>query len=269
MHLIHAALAAGSLLVPALPAAAQQTANSTAAEAASPFGLSLSTGLDYSTGDYGQAEKTEILVVPFTMRATTGNLALTGSIPYLRIDGPGGVVVGPGGQPLPGVPTTSGKRSGVGDLSLGATYTLPPETLGGLEVGLGARVKLPTAARSRQLSTGKTDYTLSADISYAIGNVSPFVNLGYRILGDPDGVDLRNGPTASIGATALVGKATLIGSYDYARAITPLVDDSHELFGGLSAPLGSRVTLTGYGVAGMSKGSPDFGAGLLLTVKAF
>jgi hypothetical protein len=28
-----------------------------------------------------------------------------------------------------------------------------------------------------------------------------------------------------------------------------------------------RFTLTGYGVGGLSKGSPDFGVGLLLTAK--
>lgn len=191
------------------------------------------------------------------------------SVPYISIDGSGGVVVGPGGEPLPGVPTTSGKRSGIGDLSLGASYTVPSETLGGLELALGGRVKLPTSSKEEQLSTGETDLTLSADASYAFGNVVPFVNVGYRWLGDPEGFNLRNGPTASIGSSFILGRSVLITSYDYARASSALTDDSHELFAGLSAPLSSSLTLTGYGIAGLSEGSPDVGAGLLITAKLF
>jgi hypothetical protein len=253
----------------AAPAAAQQGQSPAVAERVNPFGLSFSTGVDYSSGDYGLDEKTKILVVPFSLRATTGNAAFTASLPYIRLDGPGGVVIGPGGEPLPGVPSAGGVRNGLGDLSLGATYTIPAEALGGLELGLGGRVKLATASKQRQLSTGKTDVTFSADISYPIGTVVPFVNLGYRVLGDPEGFDLRNGPTASVGSSFQLGSAVLIASYDYARASSALSDDSHEIFAGLSAPVTSGLTLTGYTVAGLSDGSPDFGVGLLLTAKVF
>lgn len=261
-----AALAAG-LLGSASAALAQ---DEPAAQADTGPGFSISTGIDYSSGDYGQAEDTDILVVPMTARATVGQLSFSATVPYLRIDGPGGVVVGPGGNPLPGVPTTAGGvREGLGDLSLGATYTIPGAALGGLEVALGGRVKLPTSSESRQLSTGETDYSVSADISYAAGSVVPFVNVGWRFLGDPAGTDLRDGPTASVGSSFQLGRSVLIASYDYARAVRPGVDDSHELFGGLSAPLSSRLNVTGYGVAGLSDGSPDYGVGLLLTARIF
>lgn len=268
MRIISAALVAG-LATMAAPAAAQQVNIPAVEKRTNPFGLSFSTGVDYSTGDYGLDEKTKILVVPFSLRATAGDVAFTASLPYLRIDGPGGVVVGPGGEPLPGVPSEGGVREGIGDLSLGATYTVPAEHLGGLELGLGARVKLPTASKERQLSTGETDFTVSADVSYPIGTVVPFVNLGYRFLGDPDGFDLRDGPTASVGSSFQLGTAVLIASYDYARAISPLSEDSHEIFAGLSGPLTSGLTLTGYGIAGLSNGSPDFGVGLLVTANIF
>lgn len=236
---------------------------------ASKFSLSASTGVDYSTGDYGAAEETEILVIPFTLRATTGQLAFTASVPYLRIDGPGNVVIGPGGKPLPGLPTEGGEREGIGDLTLGATYTFPADRLGGLEFGLGGRVKLPTSDESDQLTTGETDFTATGEISYPMGNVIPFASVGYRFLGDPEGFDLENGFTTSVGTSVVVGRSVLIASYDYAEAISPLAEDSHELFGGLSAPLGSRLTLTGYGIAGLSEGSPDFGVGLLVTARVF
>ncbi|MDP8914112.1 MAG: hypothetical protein M3N39_11120, partial [Pseudomonadota bacterium] len=150
MRCIFAVILAASAMI-AAPAAAQQAQSPAVSERVNPFGLSFSTGVDYSSGDYGLDEKTKILVVPFSLRATTGNVAFTASLPYIRLDGPGGVVVGPGGEPLPGVPSGGGVRKGLGDLSLGATYTIPAEALGGLELGLGGRVKLPTASKQRQL----------------------------------------------------------------------------------------------------------------------
>lgn len=251
-------------------AAQAQTQAALQGEASTPrgAGLSFSTGIDYSTGDYGTTGDTEILVVPLSARLETGRLALTASLPYIRIEG-SGVLVGPGGEPLPGVPTTAGTREGLGDLNLGATYTIPAEAMNGFEFALGGRVKLPTASRSDQITTGETDLAVSGELSYAAGAVTPFVNVGYRVLGDPDGFDLRNGFTASAGASVQAGRAVLIGSYDFAEASSALAEDSHEVFAGLSLPVSSRFTLTGYGVAGLSEGSPDVGMGLLLTTKLF
>jgi hypothetical protein len=259
-------LAAAVLLLSAPAAFAQQAQE--LAQKTSPFAASVSTGVDYSSGDYGAAQNTNILVVPLSFRATTGDWAFTATLPYLNIDGPGGVVVGPDGQPVPGVPSIPGSRDGVGDISLGAAYTIRP-AISGLEVALGGRVKLPTSADSKHLGTGKTDVKISADISYAVGDIVPFANLGYRFLGDPPAIDLHDGPTMSLGFSAPVGKAVLIASYDYARATTSFTDDSHELFGGLSYPLTDRFTVTGYGTAGLSRGAPDVGLGLLLTAKVF
>jgi hypothetical protein len=252
------------------PAAAQQGDAPQREKRINPFSVSASTGVDFSSGDYGLPDDTDILVVPLSVRAKAGKLSFSATLPWIRVEGPAGIVIGPDGQPLPGVPIVSGVREGLGDLSVGATYTVPARLLDGLELGLGGRVKLPTSPKSRGLTTGKADFTVSADLSYAAGPVVPFVNLGYRFLGDPTGFDLRNGPTASVGATArLGGSAVLIGSYDYARASSALTEDSHELFGGISARLSKGFNLTGYGVAGLSRGSPDFGVGLLLTVGIF
>src|SRR3712207_3965262 len=97
----------------------------TPAVAADGPSLRLTTGVDYSRGDYGLDEDTKITVVPVTARLSTGPFAFTAALPYIRLDTPGGVVLGPDGNPLPGVPTTGGKTNGLGDLSLGAKYTLP------------------------------------------------------------------------------------------------------------------------------------------------
>lgn len=257
-------IAAGCLAGAAAPALAQSTE---AIDRANDLGVSFSTGADYSTGDFGAASKTKILVVPFSLRATYGQSRFTATLPYLRIDSPGGVIIGPDGNPLPGVPTASGVRKGLGDLSLGYSYSVPPEALGGFELDVGGRVKLPTSAESKQLGTGKTDFTVSADVSYPVGLMSPFVTVGYRFLGDPAGVDLQNGFNGSVGTTVQFGPAVAILSYDYTEASSPLAEDSQELFAAISGPVAKRLTLTGYGIAGLSEGSPDVGVGALLTYK--
>jgi hypothetical protein len=231
------------------------------------YKLSMSAGADFSSGSYGATSDTRIVIAPIAVAVKTDAFRFGASVPYIRIDGPGGVVVGPDGQPLPGVPTIPGSRSGVGDLSLSATYSLPKDSLGNFEVDLTGRVKLPTSKSSEHLGTGKTDYTVSADVTYPVGAWGPFVTVGYRVPGKPAGVDLNSSLTASVGTSLAVGRTVYIASYDYTQAISPLAKDGQEIFTAVSVPAGRRLSITGYGIAGLSKGSPSYEAGLLFTAK--
>ena len=116
-------------------AAAMSLATATAAFAAQPapddsdtVGVTLSSGIDYSSGAYGDGKDTDILVGLTNVGVAWRDLSFSASVPYLTITGPSFVVVGPGGVPVlvtpqPGSTTTG--RSGWGDLNLGATYSLP------------------------------------------------------------------------------------------------------------------------------------------------
>ena len=261
-----AAAAAASLL--ASPAAAQQQG---ALRRDKSLGLSLTTGADFSSGRFGAAADTEILVVPLSLRARKGPIRFSATLPYLRLDGPANIVGGGEGGPIvidPNAPTPRRVREGLGDLSLGLDFAIPPDDLAGFQVDLGVRLKLPTSARRRGLSTGETDIGLVADISRPIGNVSPFLTLGYRMPGDPEGFDLRNTATVSAGASVTLGRLVAIGAYDYAGATSRLGFESHSLFAALAAPVAKQVTLTGYGSVGLSRGAPDYGIGLLATFRA-
>lgn len=229
--------------------------------------LSITTGLDYSQGDYGTGSDTEIIVVPITSRYKTGDIRLSASLPWLHIKGASSIVGGGDGGPIiidPNAPRTS--RSGIGDLTLGVNWAPPEERLGfGLD--LGARVKVPTASSSKGLGTGKMDVSVSAEISKTFGAVTPFVSAGYRFPGDPDGFDLRNAFFGSAGATLVAGKTVIIASYDYRKATSLLSADSEEIFGALSTPISQRTSFTVYGSGGLSDGAPDFGVGAMLTLK--
>ena len=260
------AAAAASLL--ASPAAAQQQG---ALRRDKSLGLSLTTGADYSSGGYGAPADTRILVVPLSLRARKGPIRITATLPYLRLDGPANIVGGGEGGPIvidPNAPAPRRVREGLGDLSLGVDFAIPSAGLAGFQVDLGVRLKLPTSARRRGLSTGETDIGVVADISRPMGKVSPFLTLGYRMPGDPEGFDLRNAATVSAGTSLTLGRLVAIGAYDYSGATSRLGFESHSLFGALAAPLAKQVTLTGYGTVGLSRGAPDYGVGLLMTFRA-
>jgi hypothetical protein len=69
---ILAATAAGASMAPALHAAQVQ----------------VTTGVEYSRGDYGELTATEALVVPFSARMSFGGFSVRASIPFLTVHGP-------------------------------------------------------------------------------------------------------------------------------------------------------------------------------------
>ena len=231
----------------------------------------LSTGIDFSTGHYGDIQSTEIIVVPVSLRYRAADwLSLGLSSAWIRIDGPG-VVLGPDNEPLPGFPTARQTRKGLGDLGASATASLPLGEDTPWSIDLTGRVKLPTASKRRGLTTGKTDVSFGADVSYLAGKWLPFVEIGIRIPGDIAGLDLRNSPSVSLGAARVLGTTgkggAVIVTYDWQRAFSPLAADSHSLFAAYSHPVSKRLDLTGYGSVGLSSGSAGIEAGILVTAK--
>jgi hypothetical protein len=228
--------------------------------------LSVTTGVDFSSGDYGTDQTTDILVVPFSVRYAAGDWRFNATLPYLQIDGASSVVGGGGGPIVIDPDAPPSRRDGLGDVFLGATYSALREETAGLNLDVGAAIKVPTASREDGLGTGEVDYSVSADVSKSFGDVIPFVTLGYRVPGEPVGIDLKSSMSASAGATVIVGANVVILSYDYRQSSSALVDDAQDLFGAFSGPWGEDLNWTVYGSAGLSEGSPDFGVGLMLSL---
>ncbi len=233
------------------------------------FGLSL--GTSYAGGNFGTAQSSTLWSTAFGAHYATGSLRLNASIPYLRIRGRGLIFSGIDGTPLivsGGTPGRKATNKGLGDVSLGAAYTLPTGE-GRPEIEFSGRVKFPTATDSSQLSTGKTDYSAGVQVTKAIGRFAPFVSGTYRIFGDPRRIDLRNGFAASAGTSLALGdRSVALLSYHYARAATRLVRDSHELFAGASTRLpGSAVRATAFATTGISGGAAAASGGLSLALE--
>ena len=230
-----------------------------------PFDLSI--GSSVASGHFGAPSRSTIWNTAFGLRFATGGLRLTGSVPYMRVRSAGLILTGIDSTPVPVFGPLPGPRrtiSGLGDLTLGAAYTLPSGP-GGLEVELSGRVKLPTASNDL-LSSGKTDYSAGLQLTKAIGRVAPFVSTTYRVLGDTRSLHLKDGFAASAGASAIFGSVVVLGSYHYANRASDFVHDSHELFAGASALLSRRLRLTGFATKGLSTGAAGESGGIGLAL---
>jgi hypothetical protein len=149
---------------------------------------------------------------------------------------------------------------------LSASYTIPAMILSGFEMRLSGIVKVPTAPARRRLSTGEADVGMSVDVSRQFGAWTPFLTVGYMHRGEPAGFTLYDTTSVSAGSSyEISSNLAAVVSYDFDSADSPLVPGGHELAGSLSWIRDDRWTLTGYGTVGLSAGSPDVGAGILIS----
>jgi len=274
----------------------------TATAASADPSLRLSSGVDFSTGDFDSPTDTEILTAPFRAAVSWGDLEISAAASWLHVKGAGNVIPGGAGpivtarcerirdarpdlfdrvcrdrlNPDPVSETFS--NSGFGDVSLGALWSLPESLTGDWLVDIGARVKIPTASESKSLGTGEVDYSASLDIARGFGPVTLYAGAGFRSLGDPtlpDGaggngdriIILRDGATANAGLVyTFDSDVSLSLGYDYLARTIAEASATQEATLGLSLPLGDGGwRWSGYGVAGLSRSSADFAAGFSLS----
>ena len=110
-----------------------------------------------------------------------------------------------------------GTTSGMGDLETAATFEFPTERRHRPGLALEALIKWPTA-RTGDLGTGKTDYTLGAIVSKEFVQCDTEVNAAYTWVGDPPGLSLKDTFEASSaiewhlnGSLDLLGEAVTAG----------------------------------------------------------
>ncbi|MFP3944563.1 MAG: hypothetical protein ACLFWF_11755 [Alphaproteobacteria bacterium] len=251
----------------------------------------LSTGFDYSSGDYGASEDTNILFIPVSGQFETRSWKFKVTVPWIRIEGPSGVLPGDSGGVVGG-PGPVIENSGLGDIVATATYKLPPLGEGAPFIDLTAKVKFPTADEDKFLGTGAYDFTGQADIFHAFGDLTLFGTFGYRVLGEPqftcfetdpvtgelildplgdpiptDCGDLNNGFVASGGFAYKFNDAFSGGGIlDWREASTDLSDDPFEVIPYVVWKVHENWSVQAYGVFGLSDGSPDAGGGLQISV---
>ena len=227
--------------------------------------LTMSSGLDFSTGKYGSSQKTDTVYVPVIAKYETGNWTLRATVPWVSITGPGGVV-GSGADRVTLGGVTRARRtteSGLGDIVVGATYTLFEQ--GGWVVDAGGKVKFGTGSSSRGLGTGENDMSVQADVYRSFGPASVFGTVGYKRMGDPDGITFKNPVFAALGLAHKVGAATTVGlSYDWRDRLRPTSDPIREMTAFVTHRLSDEWKVQAYAVTGFSDASADWGSGVIV-----
>jgi len=226
--------------------------------------VTTSVGVDYTSGDYGQSEDTDMLALAFAAKYETGRWTYRASVPYIRVTGPSNVVASDEGGVSLGPEGARRTDSGPGDVVLGASYLVLHGREAPFLLDVGAKIKLGTADERKGLGTGETDYSIQAEAFKPLGAYTPFATLGYRWYGDPPGIDLRNVLYGSLGSTyRLSGQTTVGGAYDFRDRITAGGARLSELSVFVSYGLQQGWKLQGYAILGLADGSPDAGVGVV------
>lgn len=231
-------------------------------------GFSVMTGVDYSSGDYGDTEETRILYVPVTAKFEADRYVLRLTVPYVEIDAPGGgniIAIGPGGQPIRSGASTRETSRGLGDVVASASYTVFNSALSGVILDLLGKVKFGTADASIGLGTGETDYSLQLDGYKKLGPFTLLATVGYRVYGDPPGSDFDNVPFGALGVVYKFSPDTSAGAiFDMRDNIVLNSDPQYELTAFVTRKVGARFKLQGYVLGGFSDSSPNWGAGMMV-----
>jgi hypothetical protein len=241
--------------------------------------MSLGAGVNYTSGDYGGSAKTSILTIPFTARYEGDSWILRGSVPYLRITGPGNVVPGIGpvavsaagttvGLPLlgggSGAQSGSKTVSGLGDASVAATYMRYAANRDA-GIGLTGRVKFATGDEQQALGTGSTDTGLQLEGFRRFDRNTLFGAVGYTFFGASPIAQFRNVANFGIGMNHKTDEGDLVGiSFDARQAGSPAPAALRELSGFWTHPIDRNWRMQLYALKGFADGSPDWGGGLNL-----
>ena len=229
--------------------------------------FSLTSGVDYSSGKYGQSQSTDITYIPLIAKYETDSTTFKLTVPWVKIRGPGDVVGG-------NAPIVLGKsnrpvttESGLGDIVFAATQTIAQfgET-NPLLLDLTGKVKFATASSSKGLGTGENDYTIMLDAYKPINKtVTLFCDLGYKVLGDPSGLNLNNVWFTSAGLSYKINASSSAGFMaDIRQATLNSADPLRELPLFASHKFNDQYKLQSYLTHGYSDASTDWGGGIML-----
>jgi len=235
----------------------------TAAAQDSDTQLSLSTGVNFTSGTYGGDVDIEDTYVPLTATIDSGRFSFRLTVPYLSVTAPEGTIYDPGGVPVPGTGELI-TESGLGDVIGSATIlnVIDSERLD-LVMDLTGKIKFGTADEVKGLGTGETDYSVQADFYKFAEQLTLVGSVGYKFRGDPAGLDYENAFNASAGGiykfTSKVNGGLFI---DYRESAISGTDAIQELSAFVSRRLTDEWRLQLYALTGLTDSSPDWGAGI-------
>jgi len=149
---------------------------------------------------------------------------------------------------------------GFGDLYLLGERQLLGDYLRGPVIFTNVQIKFPTASKAMNYGTGEFDYGIGLSLRQKLGSFAGFVDLGYLILGDPEGVAFKDPLTFGAGLAKFLWqeKLSLLLYYQSYSQIFAGYASPRQLSLGGSYQVNPRITLTASGLVGLSETAPDF-----------
>ncbi|MEI2635831.1 MAG: transporter [Methylotenera sp.] len=231
--------------------------------------LGFTTGIDYSSGKYGQSEATKIKYIPFIGKYELDRWLVKITVPWLQIDGPGGVTGGESKIIIEENVAKHSLESGLGDIVSSLTYTAFQSEDQKLILDVGAKVKFGTASVKKGLGTGENDYSLQLDAYQSFDKLTLLGTVGYKEIGNPDDSEykLDNVWYATAGAAYKINALNSTGVLlDLRQAAWKKNSNIREYTLYYSHRFNSTYNLQSYITAGDTKSSVDLGAGLMLGI---
>lgn len=228
--------------------------------------LALSTGLDISSGDYGEEEDTEIVYLPVTIKYTAFPWTYKASFSFLSISGPASVVGGIDGGEI--IDTDSNEErtvSGAGDIILSTAWALDTLWNANVYADLVGKIKVPYADEDEGLGTGKTDVQIQLDLAASYGKFTPLATIGYKW---PGYESFDDQTILSLGGDYKITDQNNMGAfYDFREASSSSSDHLSEVMVYLNHKFNKTYSINTYLVTGFSDSSLDKGIGLQFTVR--
>jgi hypothetical protein len=229
-----------------------------------------SIGADYSSGAYGASRATRVYYAPLGISYRSGRWRFAADSGLLRVRGPVDYAsildLTPEEVSGLGLDTDDVSLSGVADTAVSATYGVYENFDQLLFVDFGARVKLPTADRSKGLGNGKVAGDLQIDVIKLVGRWSLLASAAYGFRHHERGS--RDTPSASFGLGRSLTEATSIGAiYEWRRSSDPRAKDGRDVIAYLSHRFSDRVSVTAYGVRSLISAGVETQAGVRFTYR--
>lgn len=165
-----------------------------------------------------------------------------------------------------GIGAVDNNRSGIGDVSIAMTYSLPLAE--GTYFEPSARIKLPTASVAQRLGSGEFDVTLAADLVQELGRATVYIGGLRKFAGKPEGSTLRSVWGAGGGASLRLADGFTLGA-DYSWQQSSFVgrQASSEVTGWLYTRLTSDLGLTVHGGTGLNDNSANLFGGASVSLR--
>ena len=227
--------------------------------------ISLSAGVDITSGTYGGEDEIEDTYIPLTATVDYGRVSFRLTVPYLSVRAPEGTILDPDGVPIPGTGEIT-TESGLGDVVGSATiYDVIYSERLGFAMDLTGKVKLGTADEAKGLGTGESDYSVHADFYKFVNRLTLMSSVAYKFRGDPDDIDFGDVLMASVGGTyKFTGNVNGGLFYDYRESAITGSDAVREVTGLISHRISDDWRLQVYAMTGLTDSSPDWGAGITM-----